>query len=481
MTFATLNLAGNHTILVRVAAEGINPAGPDTTVTFTTNPVTPAAPSVTGDDTANTVAGMAEGMEYNLDNAGYVAYDSVTFATLNFAGNHTILVRVAAEGINPEGPDTTLTFTTNPVTPAAPSVTRDDTANTVAGMAVGMEYNLDNAGYVAYNSVTFATLNLAGNHTILVRVAAEGINPAGPDTTVTFTTNPVTPAAPSVTRDDTANTVAGMAVGMEYNLDNAGYVAYNSVTFATLNLAGNHTILVRVAAEGINPASSAVTLTFAVNPVATVLTYKSVAMSSSNKVATLTFTNNIANNTADLASLKNAITFAADGTTFLPLSGSDTVAISGKTLVITFSTPLLGTSNKIKLAANTLKDLSNVVLETVVTVGPISAFDECFIATAAFGSKNQSDVVLLRQFRDQFLLTNPIGKLFVETYYQNSPPIAQFIAGNEILKVVTRVLLLPLVGIVYLLFHPVLLVGVLAALAFLLVQRRRRKVVLSSR
>ena len=348
-------------------------------------------------------------------------------------------------------------------------------------MAVGMEYNLDNAGYVAYDSVTFAGLNLAGNHTLLVRVAAEGINPAGPDTTVTFTTNPVTPAAPSVTRDDTANTVAGMAVGMEYNLDNAGYVAYDSVTFAGLNLAGNHTILVRVAAEGINPASSAVTLTFAVNPVATVLTYKSVAMSSSNKVATLTFTNNIANNTADLASLKNAITFAADGTTFLPLSGSDTVAISGKTLVITFSTPLLGTSNKIKLAANTLKDLSNVVLETVVTVGPISAFDECFIATAAFGSKNQSDVVLLRQFRDQFLLTNPIGKLFVETYYQNSPPIAQFIAGNEILKVVTRVLLLPLVGIVYLLFHPVLLVGVLAALAFLLVQRRRRKVVLSSR
>ena len=480
-TFAGLDFAGNHTLLVRVAAEGINPEGPSTTLTFTTNPVTPAAPSVTRDDTANTVAGMSAVMEYNLDNAGYVVYNADTFAGLDLTGNHTLLVRVAAEGINPAGPDTTLTFTTNPVTPAAPSVSNDDEANTVDGMAAGMEYNLDSAGYVAYNATTFAGLDFAGNHTLLVRVAAEGINPEGPSTTLTFTTNPVTPAAPSVSNDDEANTVDGMAAGMEYNLDSAGYVAYNATTFAGLDFAGNHTLVVRVAASGINPASNEVTLTFTVNPVVTSLTYKSVDIDSTNKIVTLTFNDNIANNTADLVALKNAITFAADGTTFNPLSESDTVTISGKTLVITFDTALLESSNTIKLEANTLKDLGDEVLETEVTAGPISTFDECFIATAAFGSKNQSDVVLLRQFRDQFLLTNPIGQLFVETYYNNSPPIAQFIAGNTILKFVTRVLLLPFVAIVYLLFHPVLLVGVLAALAFLLVQRRRRKVVLGSR
>ena len=480
-TFAGLDFAGNHTLLVRVAAEGINPEGPSTTLTFTTNPVTPAAPSVTRDDTANTVAGMSAVMEYNLDNAGYVVYNADTFAGLDLTGNHTLLVRVAAEGINPAGPDTTLTFTTNPVTPAAPSVSNDDEANTVDGMAAGMEYNLDSAGYVAYSATTFAGLDFAGNHTLLVRVAAEGINPEGPSTTLTFTTNPVTPAAPSVSNDDEANTVDGMAAGMEYNLDSAGYVAYNATTFAGLDFAGNHTLVVRVAASGINPASNEVTLTFTVNPVVTSLTYKSVDIDSTNKIVTLTFNDNIANNTADLVALKNAITFAADGTTFNPLSESDTVTISGKTLVITFDTALLESSNTIKLEANTLKDLGDEVLETEVTAGPISTFDECFIATAAFGSKNQSDVVLLRQFRDQFLLTNPIGQLFVETYYNNSPPIAQFIAGNTILKFVTRVLLLPFVAIVYLLFHPVLLVGVLAALAFLLVQRRRRKVVLGSR
>jgi hypothetical protein len=79
-------------------------------------PVTPATPAVTNDDTANTVAGMAAGMEYKLDSAtDYVAYNAETFATLDFSGGHTLLVRVAAVGINPVSADTTLTFTVNPV------------------------------------------------------------------------------------------------------------------------------------------------------------------------------------------------------------------------------------------------------------------------------------------------------------------------------------------------------------------------------
>ena len=98
--------------------------------------------------------------------------------------------------------------------PAAPAVTANDVTNTVTGMAAGMEYNLDGAGYVAYNAATFNAISFAGNHSLLVRVAAAGINPAGLVTTLTFTTNPVTPAAPLVTADDVANTVAGMAAGM---------------------------------------------------------------------------------------------------------------------------------------------------------------------------------------------------------------------------------------------------------------------------
>jgi hypothetical protein len=36
---------------------------------------------------------------------------------LDFSGDHTLLVRVAAAGINPASADTTLIFTTNPVVP----------------------------------------------------------------------------------------------------------------------------------------------------------------------------------------------------------------------------------------------------------------------------------------------------------------------------------------------------------------------------
>lgn len=164
----------------------------------------PAAPAVTNDDTANTVSGMMPGYEYSLDSASYVLYDAVTFAALNFSGIHTLLVRVAAGGVNAAGAATTLNFTTDAVTPPAPAVTNDDTANTVSGMLPGMEYSLDGAAYVAYTAAAFAAINIIGNHTLLVRVAAEGINPAGLITTLTFTTSDVETAELAVSAYESA-------------------------------------------------------------------------------------------------------------------------------------------------------------------------------------------------------------------------------------------------------------------------------------
>ena len=89
-----------------------------------------------------------------------------------------------------------------------------------------------------------------------------------------------------------------------------------------------------------------------------------------------------------------------------------------------------------------------------VTVTPTGEIDECFIATAAFGSKFEPAVVLLREFRDQFLLTNYLGEKFVQFYYRASPPIAHYIADNMILKYLVRALLIQMVGMVYILFHP---------------------------
>lgn len=76
------------------------------------DPVKPDTPSVVIDDINNTVAGMTTDMEYNLDGAGYVTYDASIFNAINFGGNHTLLVRIRAMGINPCSDVETLAFNT---------------------------------------------------------------------------------------------------------------------------------------------------------------------------------------------------------------------------------------------------------------------------------------------------------------------------------------------------------------------------------
>lgn len=71
----------------------------------------------------------------------------------------------------------------------------------------------------------------------------------------------------------------------------------------------------------------------------------------------------------------------------------------------------------------------------------------CFIATAAYGSLVAPHVKILRDFRDRFLITNIVGKSFVNLYYKYSPPLADLIAAHDHLKMFVRLTLLPIVGI----------------------------------
>jgi hypothetical protein len=70
--------------------------------------------------------------------------------------------------------------------------------------------------------------------------------------------------------------------------------------------------------------------------------------------------------------------------------------------------------------------------------------DACFIATAAYGSKHEPDVVTFRAFRDRALMTNAPGRWLVETYYALSPPLANVIRDEPWLRKSVRTALSPL-------------------------------------
>lgn len=58
----------------------------------------------------------------------------------------------------------------------------------------------------------------------------------------------------------------------------------------------------------------------------------------------------------------------------------------------------------------------------------------CYIATAAFGSPLNDKVGMFRWFRNNYLLTNQIGKKLVQLYYRYSPPLAKAISESSALK-----------------------------------------------
>ncbi len=70
----------------------------------------------------------------------------------------------------------------------------------------------------------------------------------------------------------------------------------------------------------------------------------------------------------------------------------------------------------------------------------------CFIATAAYGKYDHPKVQLLREFRDQYLLTNNLGRNIVDMYYRWSPTLAKFVADRNSMKVLVRLTLMPIIG-----------------------------------
>jgi len=73
----------------------------------------------------------------------------------------------------------------------------------------------------------------------------------------------------------------------------------------------------------------------------------------------------------------------------------------------------------------------------------------CFIATAAYGTSTAKQLDVLREFRDDVLLKSTLGSRLVDLYYKVSPPIADFISENGVVRTLVRELLIdPIVWLV---------------------------------
>lgn len=59
----------------------------------------------------------------------------------------------------------------------------------------------------------------------------------------------------------------------------------------------------------------------------------------------------------------------------------------------------------------------------------------CYIATYVYGNYDASEVLILRKFRDEKLLTNSIGTPFVKFYYKISPFLIKHFGGKIFKKI----------------------------------------------
>ena len=73
--------------------------------------------------------------------------------------------------------------------------------------------------------------------------------------------------------------------------------------------------------------------------------------------------------------------------------------------------------------------------------------DACFIATAAYGKKDDRSVAILREWRDEVLMNFPGGEIAIKAYYKVSPPLANYIANSSWRKSTVRFMLQPFVWV----------------------------------
>jgi hypothetical protein len=110
---------------------------------------------------------------------------------------------------------------------------------------------------------------------------------------------------------------------------------------------------------------------------------------------------------------------------------------------------------------------------TTIPPTTTSSKSGCFVATAAYGSYLDPHVMVLRHFRDDVLLQSQAGTAFVTFYYRFSPPIADYIAQHDVLRMLVRFALTPVILLVKLGWISILLGALLTVFGAARLVRRK--------
>lgn len=241
----------------------------------------------------------------------------------------------------------------------------------------------------------------------------------------------------------------------------------------------------------------------ALSNTATVTTVSTDATPGNN---TATSTTEVNNPVPSITSLNPASAYTASGAFTLTVNGSKFVSgaqvkWNGSVVTTTFISAnqltaaipatdieTAGTANVTVENPTPCSAASNTATFTINTPAPAAAAGGgggCFIATAAFGSPMEKHVQILRDVRDRVLLNSSAGKAFVQFYYRESPAIAGKIAASDGLRLITRAMLMPIIGVAYLVVHLGILITMLlftsTLLTFILTIVMARKKFLNQR
>ena len=67
-----------------------------------------------------------------------------------------------------------------------------------------------------------------------------------------------------------------------------------------------------------------------------------------------------------------------------------------------------------------------------------STSSDCFVATAAFGTPLQTEIQILREWRDSELSFSLAGRQFIDIYYKMGPHLAHLVEKNKFIARISR-------------------------------------------